>query len=98
MMELPEWLYSSEQGLELDRRAAGIPGYEEGHLMRLAGIAGFQSLQALWPGTRSLAVCCGPGNNGGDGFVVAALAADRKCPGRTKHTPAVEPVRALPAG
>ena len=75
MIELPEWLYSSEQARELDRRAAAIPGYENGHLMRLAGIAGFRSLQALWPGTRSLAVCCGPGNNGGDGFVVAGLAA-----------------------
>ena len=75
MIEIPEWLYSSEQGRELDRRAAGIPGYEEGHLMQLAGIASFRSLQALWPGMRSLAVCCGPGNNGGDGFVVAGLAA-----------------------
>ena len=75
MIEIPEWLYSSEQGRELDRRAAGTPGYEEGHLMRLAGIAGFRSLQALWPGMRSLAVCCGPGNNGGDGYVVAGLAA-----------------------
>ena len=75
MIELPEWLYSSEQGRELDRRAADIPGYEKGRLMRLAGIAGFRSLQTLWPGARSVAVCCGPGNNGGDGFVVAGLAA-----------------------
>jgi NAD(P)H-hydrate epimerase len=75
MIALPEWLYSSDQGRELDRRAASSPGYEEGHLMQLAGIAAFQSIQTLWPGARSLAVCCGPGNNGGDGFVVAALAA-----------------------
>jgi NAD(P)H-hydrate epimerase len=74
-MELPEWLYSSEQGRELDRRAAGIPGYEKGYLMQQAGTASFRSIQALWPGIRSLAVCCGPGNNGGDGFVVAELAA-----------------------
>jgi NAD(P)H-hydrate epimerase len=75
MIELPEWLYSSEQGRELDNRAACTPGYEKGHLMRLAGIASFRALQALWPEMRSLAVCCGPGNNGGDGFVVAGLAA-----------------------
>ena len=75
MMELPEWLYSSDQGRELDRRAADIPGYEKGHLMQLAGTASFRSIQSLWPGIRSLAVCCGPGNNGGDGFVVAGLAA-----------------------
>ena len=75
MMELPEWLYSSEQGRQLDRRAADVPGYEKGHLMQLAGTASFRSIQALWPGIRSLAVCCGPGNNGGDGFVVAGLAA-----------------------
>jgi NAD(P)H-hydrate epimerase len=75
MIEIPKWLYSAEQGRELDRRAAGIPGYEEGRLMQMAGIASFRSLQGLWPGIRSLAVCCGPGNNGGDGYVVAGLAA-----------------------
>ncbi len=75
MIEIPKWLYSTEQGRELDRRAAAIPGYGEGHLMQQAGIASFRSLQALWPGMRSLAVCCGPGNNGGDGYIVAGLAA-----------------------
>lgn len=74
MIELPEWLYTPEQGQELERRATVIPGVGEGSLMRLAGNAGFQLLRALWPGARSLAICCGPGNNGGDGFVVAALA------------------------
>ena len=60
MIDLPELLYSTEQGKELDRRAADIPGYEEGRLMQLAGTASFRSIRALWPGTRSLAVCCGP--------------------------------------
>jgi NAD(P)H-hydrate epimerase len=67
-------VYTAEQVRDLDRRAIrelGIPGYE---LMTRAGHATLNALKALWPATRSLTVLCGPGNNGGDGYVVARVA------------------------
>jgi len=67
-------LYTAEQVRELDRRAIEelcIPGYE---LMTRAGHATLNGLRALWPAARSIAVLCGPGNNGGDGYVVARVA------------------------
>lgn len=67
-------LYTAAQVRELDRRAIverGIAGYE---LMTRAGHATLNALRALWPATRSIAVLCGPGNNGGDGYVVARVA------------------------
>ena len=47
--------------------AAGIPG---GELMETAGRAVAAALAARWS-PRPIAVLCGPGNNGGDGFVAA---------------------------
>ncbi|MDQ1343053.1 MAG: ADP-dependent NAD(P)H-hydrate dehydratase / NAD(P)H-hydrate epimerase [Pseudomonadota bacterium] len=67
-------LYTAEQVRDLDRRAIdefGIPGYQ---LMTRAGHATLDALRALWPATKSIAVLCGPGNNGGDGYVVARVA------------------------
>ena len=67
-------LYTAEQVRDLDRRAIhelGIAGYE---LMTRAGHATLDALRAVWPSTKSLAVLCGPGNNGGDGYVVARVA------------------------
>lgn len=49
----------------------GIPGHI---LMERAGQAAFALLRELWPQARHILVCCGPGNNGGDGYVVARLA------------------------
>jgi NAD(P)H-hydrate epimerase len=74
MHPLPAGLYTAAQVRELDRRAiehGGIPGYE---LMTRAGHATLNALRLRWPEARSLAVCCGPGNNGGDGYVLARIA------------------------
>ncbi|MBW6389632.1 NAD(P)H-hydrate dehydratase [Billgrantia antri] len=67
-------LYRAEQVRELDRRtiAAGIEGFA---LMQRAATAAWQSLKARWPGVKRISVLCGGGNNGGDGHVLAALAA-----------------------
>ncbi|HEX7732640.1 MAG TPA: NAD(P)H-hydrate epimerase, partial [Rhodanobacter sp.] len=67
-------LYTVTQVRALDRRAIealGVPGFE---LMRRAAWAGLSSLRRHWPQARRIAVHCGPGNNGGDGFLLAALA------------------------
>jgi NAD(P)H-hydrate epimerase len=67
-------LYTAGQVRDLDRRAItelGIPGYE---LMTRAGHATLNALRSLWPAARSITVLCGPGNNGGDGYVVARVA------------------------
>ncbi|HEX6998534.1 MAG TPA: NAD(P)H-hydrate dehydratase [Gammaproteobacteria bacterium] len=71
---LPREIYSTAQVRELERAASerhGIPSYE---LMRRAGTAAFELLRREWPAARRIAVCCGPGNNGGDGYTVARLA------------------------
>ena len=74
MRELPVELYRAAQVRELDRIAIeerGIPGYT---LMGRAGEAAFELLRQRWPQARRIAVVCGGGNNGGDGYVVARLA------------------------
>lgn len=74
MRELPLELYRAAQVRELDRVAIqerGIPGYT---LMSRAGEAAFQQLRQRWPHAGRLAVVCGGGNNGGDGYVLARLA------------------------
>ncbi|MBE9515577.1 MAG: NAD(P)H-hydrate dehydratase [Proteobacteria bacterium] len=72
---LPVELYSVEQTRALDRAAidSGIPGYE---LMQRAGSAAFALMRYLWPRRDKLLICCGAGNNAGDGYVLARLAAD----------------------
>ena len=72
---LPAALYRARDVRELDRLAieeGGIPGIE---LMERAGAEAFRVLRGRWPAARRLSVVAGPGNNGGDGFVVARLAA-----------------------
>lgn len=54
--------------------ANGTPGIA---LMERAGAAAVDAIAARFGGLRSAAVICGPGNNGGDGFVVACALQQR---------------------
>ena len=75
-MILPEALYTAAEVSELDRLAIeehGIPGAT---LMQRAGAAVFDLLRTRWPRARRVAVLCGAGNNGGDGYVAARMAHD----------------------
>ena len=67
-------LYTVEQVRAMERdalTALDIPGYD---LMRRAGSAALNSLRRHWPQVRHLTIYCGPGNNGGDGFLLGVLA------------------------
>ena len=73
-MPLPAALYSTAQVRALDKyaiEALGITGYT---LMTRAGEAALRCLRMRWPAIRSIAIVCGGGNNGGDGYVLARLA------------------------
>jgi len=66
-------LYTTAQVRALDQAAiaGGIAGIE---LMERAARAALDALRRRWPQAQTLCVVCGPGNNGGDGFLLAALA------------------------
>jgi hydroxyethylthiazole kinase-like uncharacterized protein yjeF len=46
-------------------------GSPPGLLMERAGLAVARLARALWPQARRVSLICGPGNNGGDGYVAA---------------------------
>ena len=71
---LPTRLYRAEEVRELDRLAIeerGVPGFT---LMRRAARAAFDVLLESFPVPGVITIVCGPGNNGGDGYVMASLA------------------------
>ncbi len=49
-------------------------GLDEDDLMARAGLAAWRLLLDRWPQALRIGIVCGPGNNGGDGYVLAELA------------------------
>jgi NAD(P)H-hydrate epimerase len=73
-MNRPTAIYSAAQvraldAFEIEKRR--VPGFT---LMTRAAQAAVDLLRARWPQARRVAVVCGAGNNGGDGYVLARLA------------------------
>lgn len=74
MSRVPQRLYTAGQMRALDRVAIEALGGDGYALMKRAGLAAFRLLRYRFPRARRLAVYCGSGNNGGDGYVLATLA------------------------
>ena len=76
-MSLPVEIFTVDSVREIDRTAiedAGIGGYA---LMTRAGQAALEAAREVFPHAGRWQVVCGSGNNGGDGYVVARLAAEQ---------------------
>ena len=66
-------LYDAVALRAVEARAAAELG-DAFELMRRAGAAAWRELLRRWPSAQRIVVVCGPGNNGGDGYVLAAHA------------------------
>jgi len=89
---LPEDLYSADAVGAIDRYVIDQQGVNGFDLMQAAAASAFRRLVRIWPDASSLLVLCGAGNNGGDGYLVAANA---KRHGIDVHCVAVAPVEKL---
>ena len=69
-------LYTAAQTRDLDRTAIATLGISGFVLMQRAAAAAWRVLKKRWPNARRIVVMCGPGNNGGDGYLLARTAKD----------------------
>lgn len=69
-------LLSPAEMAEADRRAIAAGPFDGMGLMRNAGAAVAREVMRYYPAAERVHVLCGPGNNGGDGYVVAGLLAE----------------------
>jgi NAD(P)H-hydrate epimerase len=71
---LPEALYSADAVRAIDRYVIDQQGVDGFELMQAAAASAFRRLVKQWPRASSILVLCGAGNNGGDGYLIAANA------------------------
>ena len=70
----PQNLYTARQSQAIDAKALELMHLTGFELMQKAGQKLFDDLKTLIQDHQRIAIFCGPGNNGGDGLVCAALA------------------------
>ncbi len=74
---LPYGVYSCAQTRELDQLVAADEGIASIALMKRAAKAAFSQIEQRYAANMPIVVICGAGNNGGDGYIIAALAAQK---------------------
>ncbi len=67
-------LFDPEALRMLETRATASCGGDAFILMQRAGQAAWRHLLEHWPQAQHIVIACGPGNNGGDGYVLGAHA------------------------
>src|SRR3990167_8061560 len=67
-------LYTVNQIRQIEQYAYQNHLATEDALMACAGQAAYQAMRKRWPQAGLITVCCGNGNNGGDGYVLARQA------------------------
>ena len=81
-------LYSPQALRELEARGTALLDGDAFALMTRAGQAGWRCVLRHWPQALRIVVACGPGNNGGDGYVLARHALEA---GRTVRVLRMQP-------
>jgi len=92
-MPVPLPLYDTTALRAVESRARAALG-DDFALMQRAGAAAWRELLAHWPQAGRIVVACGPGNNGGDGYVLARHALES---GRDASVSQLQPPRTDPA-
>lgn len=67
-------LYTVGQLRQIERAAIAALAVSGVELMRRAAMAALNTLRRHWPDESRICIHCGPGNNGGDGFLLGVLA------------------------
>lgn len=77
MQSIKTPIYQAAEIREFERIAEQKYCISPRTLMQRAGKAAFDFFLKRWPQAQKVAICCGPGNNGGDGYIFAQLAYER---------------------
>ena len=94
-MSEPVELFDIAAARQIDGQATAALGGDAYLLMQRAGHAAWQTALQYWPQARRIVVVCGPGNNGGDGYVLARHARQSGRDVSVLHLPDASPRTAL---